>query len=396
MTFGGAGGGYRHEHNSWSIGLLQEGEGDAASSILWGRPQGGSTPDLDDSGELREQPLPRCAHSATFIPARLAGAEYPEGCVAVFGGHTQHCTESLANMDILSLSNWQWRALPLIEKSEALPEDWQMQHRHGHSATLFEVDGRGYLVVVGGGIGNILENWGVRDFGDLVVLDLDPSGWRWIGHYMFRHDHSLAMPGRHHTACKGLGGKLLLMGGGRRPGRQVCVVDAEQCIRRAVCGDAVGQTGLRPIPHQVPRPVAGEEGGAAASMELGRSEAALPVGRKMHGAACLAPWAPLVVIFGGWETGPHFSDLWAFAIGNSAEDIEDYRILSEGGEVEEQEEEGEEDGSNFVGLRMLGPDGQVRFVRVPQELLAQFLRQGMLRPAGEQPAAEGSGEEEQG
>ncbi|CAE7221145.1 unnamed protein product, partial [Symbiodinium necroappetens] len=58
-----------------------------------------------------------------------------------------------------------------------------MQHRHGHSATLFEVDGRGYLVVVGGGIGNILENWGVRDFGDLAVLDLDPNGWRWIGHY---------------------------------------------------------------------------------------------------------------------------------------------------------------------------------------------------------------------
>ena len=25
--------------------------------------------------------------------------------------------------DILSISNWQWRALPIIEKSDALPED---------------------------------------------------------------------------------------------------------------------------------------------------------------------------------------------------------------------------------------------------------------------------------
>ena len=27
MAFGGGGGGYRHEHNSWAIGVLQEGKG---------------------------------------------------------------------------------------------------------------------------------------------------------------------------------------------------------------------------------------------------------------------------------------------------------------------------------------------------------------------------------
>ena len=27
MAFGGGGGGYRHEHNSWAIGVLSEGQG---------------------------------------------------------------------------------------------------------------------------------------------------------------------------------------------------------------------------------------------------------------------------------------------------------------------------------------------------------------------------------
>lgn len=72
-----------------------------------------------------------------------------------------------------------------------------------------EVDGKGYLVVVGGevswgyhigfgipqdgctmmhrcthvagGTGNILENWGVQDMGDVAVLAID--SWKWIGHY---------------------------------------------------------------------------------------------------------------------------------------------------------------------------------------------------------------------
>ena len=33
-------------------------------------------------------------------------------------------------------------------------------------------------------------------------------------------------------------------------------------------------------------------------------QCSLPSGRKMHGAASLAPFAPLLVIYGGWKTGP--------------------------------------------------------------------------------------------
>jgi len=32
-------------------------------------------------------------------------------------------------------------------------------------------------------------------------------------------------------------------------------------------------------------------------------QCSLPSGRKMHGAASLAPFAPLLVIYGGWKTG---------------------------------------------------------------------------------------------
>lgn len=101
MAFGGGGGGYRHEHNSWSIGVLKEGEGLAvppkwcfggsggeASTIVWGRP----APSGEGLGSI--QPTPRCAHSATYIPSRLGGG--PEGSVVIFGGHTDQCSESLA------------------------------------------------------------------------------------------------------------------------------------------------------------------------------------------------------------------------------------------------------------------------------------------------------------
>ena len=38
-------------------------------------------------------------------------------------------------------------------------------------------------------------------------------------------------------------------------------------------------------------------------------QCSLPSGRKMHGAASLAPFAPLLVIYGGWKTGGPFGPL---------------------------------------------------------------------------------------
>ncbi|CAK9018002.1 unnamed protein product [Durusdinium trenchii] len=100
----------------------------------------------------------------------------------------------------------------------------------------------------------------------------------------------------------------------------------------------------------------------------------------MHGAACLAPHAPLLVVYGGWKTGPHFSDVWTFALGADERDLEAFQPV-------EQQSLEEEDGDDMhespvVGVRMMGPDGQVRMMRIPSELLSQFVRQGMVRRVG--------------
>lgn len=362
MAFGGGGGGYRHEHNSWAIGVLREVPGGDTTSILWGRPsakeKGVSSEGISQS-LTSHTPTPRCAHTATYLPERFT--QLAEGAVLLFGGHTAHCTESLATAELLTLQDWQWQPLTL-QKSDALGEDWEMNPRHGHSSTFFEVDGKGYVVVVGGGTGNILETWGVRDFSDVSVLCVET--WTWIGHYQLRGED---VPGRHHTACRGLGNQLLIFGGGRRPSNQVCVLDAAACVRRALAGDALGAVELRPVHHARP---SDEEG----------NQAQVPQGRKMHGAACLAPHAPLLVVYGGWKTGPHFSDVWTFALGADERDLEAFQPV-------EQQSLEEEDGDDMhespvVGVRMMGPDGQVRMMRIPSELLSQFVRQGMVRRVG--------------
>jgi len=368
MAFGGGGGGYRHEHNSWAIGVLSEGQGSDTSKILWGRPSC-KEPGTDDPS-LSYQPTPRCAHSATFIPSRFTGMA--EGCVVVFGGHTQNCTTSLTTAEMLSLNDWQWQPL-IFQKSDALGEDWEVKPRHGHSTTLFEVDGKGYLVVVGGGTGNILENYGVTDIGDVSVLAIE--SWTWIGHYQLPTENT---PGRHHTACRGIGNQLLVMGGGRRPSDKVCVLDAEACIRRAILGDALGDVDLRPVPCNV---------GRSPPEDGSPMQCSLPSGRKMHGAASLAPFAPLLVIYGGWKTGPHFNDLWTFALGADEADLQDFEALERRSSAADEHDDGDEmmSDSPFVGVRMMGPDGQVRMMRIPSELLSQFVRQGMVRRMGADP-----------
>merc|ERR1719315_957005 len=55
-----------------------------------------------------------------------------------------------------------------------------------------------------------------------------------------------------------------------------------------------------------------------------------PCGRKMHGAACLLPWAPLLVIYGGWKAGPQFDDLWICGLGGTPADLDAFATFSEG------------------------------------------------------------------
>lgn len=361
MAFGGAQGGYRSEHNDWAIGVLSEGDGETPASILWGRPRtvksvGGTPEDF--------RPTNRGAHTATFVPARLAGGEYPEGCVVVVGGHTDDCSTSLASIEVLRLHNWTWRPVPVEPSSGPSP-------RHGHSTSLVEVNGKGYLIVLGGGTGNIL-SFGTRERenSDGAVFDL--TTWSWLGGFRVECGASV-VPGRHHTASRGLNNQIYVFGGGARPGNRVCVLEGAECVAAAGTPRYVH---LREVP-------------LVAEQERPPSR---PTGRKMHGAACLMPFAPLLVVFGGWETGAHFDDLWTFALGAGARQLEAFATLSQGSasaaaeassEPEDDEDDDEDElegvGGQQVAVSLMGPDGQIRVMRVPQRILAQLVRGGVLR-----------------
>ena len=128
-----------------------------------------------------------------------------------------------------------------------------------------EVDGKGYLVVLGGGnsserfrnfsgsnlldqvsnsinvtacalggTGNILDNFGVYDIGDVAVLAIE--SWKWIGHYRLSGD---VIPGRHHTACRGIGNQLLVMGGGRRPSDKAQMITEYNIYVATVCSHMI-------------------------------------------------------------------------------------------------------------------------------------------------------------
>ncbi|CAE8654965.1 unnamed protein product, partial [Polarella glacialis] len=317
FAFGGGQGSYRNEHNSWAVGVLHEGQGSDPAKVLWGRPKPARTEGADDDEEFY-QPGARAAHSATYVPARLAGGLFPEGCVVVYCGHRQHVREELGSIDVLSLHDWRWQP---IDHGQEAPEP-----RHGHSTTLLEVDGKGYLIVVGGGTGNILENFGVQDFYDAAVLEI--ATWNWLGKFRLDLEPGAAGPGRHHTACSGLLGQIFLFGGGQRPGGQVLLLDGEGLVRQALAGTS-RRVALREVSSQI-----------SGSEREGGPAPALPTGRKMHGAACLLPWAPMLVVYGGWERGPHFDDLWVYAMGGDAEDLEGFECLlrSQGGQLPAQNE----------------------------------------------------------
>jgi len=260
--------------------------------------------------------------------------------------------------------------LDALLKGQEAPEP-----RHGHSTTLLEVDGKGYLIVVGGGTGNILENFGVQDFYDAAVLEI--ATWNWLGKFRLDLEPGAAGPGRHHTACSGLLGQIFLFGGGQRPGGQVLLLDGEGLVRQALAGTS-RRVALREVSSQI-----------SGSEREGGPAPALPTGRKMHGAACLLPWAPMLVVYGGWERGPHFDDLWVYAMGGDAEDLEGFECLlrSQGGQLPAQNEDPDNDfdeddspEEEAVPVRLVSPDGQVRVMRVPRRVLAQLLSSGVLQP----------------
>lgn len=325
LAFGGAGGGYRNEHCSHAVGLLHEAGQQPQASIHWGWPR----------SQGSALPTPRASHTSTYVPARLAGAHYPEGCVVVLGGHTDDTTEVCITVDVLRLHDWQWSVNKYIGGSSP-------RARLGHEAILVESDGRAYLVVTGGGLGSILSPFGTQEMNDVAVMDL--HAWVWLGALHLRRAQGVPVPGRHHTACAGLGGQLFLFGGGHSPSNKLCVLDGVECVRRAHA--SAREIVLREVPTA--------------------SEQRMPRGRKMHGAACLLPWLPAFVIFGGWETQAHFEDIWVCALGRE-ENLLQLRVSVT---VDESEEEDDSEDERAVMLRLMGVDRR----RLPPHLLQRLMR----------------------
>eukprot|EP00927_Polykrikos_kofoidii_P086769 TRINITY_DN9824_c0_g1_i1.p1 TRINITY_DN9824_c0_g1~~TRINITY_DN9824_c0_g1_i1.p1 ORF type:complete len:759 (+),score=100.67 TRINITY_DN9824_c0_g1_i1:84-2279(+) len=333
LAYGGALGGYQNEQADWAVGVLHEApEENDASKICWGKPP-------STSGACSA----RGAHTATFVPARLAGAQdFPEGCVFIFGGHTDDCQRSLSSVQILSLHDWTWH--PEVEYSGRSPGP-----RHGHSCTLVEVNGKGYLVVVGGGIGNILSSHLDRcEFGDVAVFDV--KGLVWLDRLNLIFPPGCDVPGRHHTASMGLDGQILLFGGGSRSGNCIGLLDGDACVKQALSTACPRASTF-----------------SLNALEVHMEHLVVPPRRKMHAAVCLLPWLPLQVVFGGWDSGPHFDDFWVCALGGRPSDLTVFRdtgVVSAADAVDDEEEDLDETIRNaermyrLLSHRFLSDDGQ--------------------------------------
>mmetsp|Transcript_42634 Transcript_42634/g.92909 ORF Transcript_42634/g.92909 Transcript_42634/m.92909 type:complete len:624 (+) Transcript_42634:53-1924(+) len=353
LAFGGAQGSYRNEHNDWAVGVLTEGRDDTPAHVQWVRPR--------PRGDAKSrEPVRRGAHTATFVPARLCnGDEFPEGCVIIFGGHTNHCSESLSSMDVLALHDWSWRG-DLCNNEAPMPP------RHGHTTSLVEVNGRGFLVIVGGGQGNILSSsyYGGQDLCDAAVFDT--RSMTWVGSLTLTRGPGVPVPGRHHSASLGLNGVIYIFGGGLRPCDKICRLDGREVIRRAQAGET--HAALADVPTLPPESPSGGNGTP--------ERAPAPTGRKMHGAACLLPWCPLLLIYGGWEIGPHFDDLWVGALGSCYEDLDEFaKVSPNAGSYSDLERDFDEDSDDPEGVpvavRLMG--GEVRIMRLPPGVLAQLV-----------------------
>ena len=336
LAFGGGLGGYRHEHADWAVGVLADRGGDEAPRVHWVRPEASGTP------------MRRCAHTATFVPARcFAEAQlFPEGAVAFFGGHNDNGRElthlqllcvktcdrgvsiiilSRLNASPVAPHRWTWRAYPAYPAGSAAPT-------HGHSAALVERGGRTYLVFVGGGTGSILDDPArcqEHRIAQVLFLRGDEPFLRTRFLPTVQLAHESYAPGRHHTACRVSKDCVLLYGGGDNPDPAVCVLDLAAVVDAAVTAEMAqapaiiqaAETEHRGLTRQaISRIVAGltrSPPATVALQDLGGGETT-PTPRKFHAACSLYPWRPLLVIFGGWQVDRHFDDMWVLAHGDLA------------------------------------------------------------------------------
>mmetsp|Transcript_4529 Transcript_4529/g.15043 ORF Transcript_4529/g.15043 Transcript_4529/m.15043 type:complete len:672 (-) Transcript_4529:381-2396(-) len=391
LAFGGAGGGYASESSDWRVGVLDE----AGPSIRWldldatrRRVQDDDDDDDDakdssSSSALHKFPLARCAHTATYVPGRLLGAEHPEGAVFVVGGHADDCSRSLSEVDVLDVATWSWY--------RDVSVSGRKRGRHGHSAALVELEGSAFLVLIGGGTGNILHGFGagVAEFDDCDVFNC--SDKRWLGPSLPLGARAFGCVfGRHHTASPCLGDRHLLFGGGARPSNACFSFDARLAVERAALRELEGTSSSEKkntkalLLTRVP-------------FDEGFAE---PRSRKMHAACCLLPWAPIFCVFGGWELGPHFADFClADILPGDDDDLDDDNVLrsSFGGGAHRQlsdasnssssdHDHGEEEPGDYEDVVAINvaTDSGTHQVRIPRSVFERLVEEGVLAASNEQ------------
>lgn len=170
----------------------------------------------EHSGQM---PCKLSNHSATFVPARVAGPSFPDGYLLIFGGNDDGDVTN--GLHVLDIATFKWVDI-FVQPGSPEPSP-----RNSHSATLLQVPFLGdAILVVGGGTGcsgNGGPPRGGRDLTDSWWL----SGLTGAGPFRWTRapqgDGNPIAAGRGHVACRLDGTGTVLTVGGGLPPRNMCV-----------------------------------------------------------------------------------------------------------------------------------------------------------------------------
>ena len=414
VAYGGGGGGYTGEQNDWAVGVLDDDDVSEDPRVHWVRPGPREAPAAAYTARATttySSPMHRCAHTATYIPARCFGHDdFPEGAVLFFGGHAADTRTTLHHLQLLDVATWTWLT---DERSGGLNYRLEPREatgavaRHGHTATLVEYDDQAYVVFVGGGRGTILEDPDrCEEFGNAQAVDVRSLYRRGTSRVRPRYGQLVALsssyvPGRHHTASLVAPHTVALYGGGHRPmgglwllnvkevveaGKRVVAARAARARALQQCKEAAEKKGenILGLMNTQMQLLAEVKGAVVPLTEVGNHSGQAPLPRKFHAACSLYPWRPLVVVFGGWRlcgnqpdaieqtqewrqsrvdgvgrpkfdfhtgwrTGPHFEDLHVAALGADAKALDVYTRSPVAADVDDLED-------GFLEIRVFVPE----------------------------------------